>query len=128
MATVAELLDISLPDDAGEDSISFLSTLTGFNNSLPIRTDIIYHSSKGVFVIRQGDWKLIVDCENSGDGGRGVNGNKGTGPDPSMKGQLYNLAEDPFELFNLIDRNKTREKELRNILEQYKERGRSASR
>jgi arylsulfatase A-like enzyme len=127
MATVGEILDISLPDDAGEDSKSFLSTLTGVNDSIPIRTDIVHHSTNGVFVIRQGDWKLIIDCDNSGDGGRGVNGNEGTNPDPSMRGQLYNLADDPFELFNLIDRNKTKEKELRNILEKYKESGRNVS-
>lgn len=127
MATLAELMNVSLPEDAGEDSKSFLYALRGSKPRLPFRQDIIHHSTSGVFAIRSGDWKLVVDCDNSGDGGRGVDGNKGTGPDSTMVGQLYNLADDPFESYNLISNKnyKKKEKELRDLLEKHQKGGSS---
>lgn len=127
MSTIADLLGIELPGDSAEDSISFLYALSdeGKSEKKNGRKDIVFHSTSGVFAIREGDWKLIVDCDNSGDGGRGVHGNEGTGPKSSMKGQLYNLADDPYELFNLIDKNKEKELALRELLMRYREQGRS---
>lgn len=128
MATIADLLNISLPKNAGEDSMSFLPILLDNSNDLLVRKDLIHHSSLGVFAIRKGDWKLIVDCNNSGDFGRGIHGNRGTGPNPEMKGQLYNLSDDPFELFNMIDKNETQKIELLNLLKHYQKAGRSVKR
>jgi len=60
MATVADILDFSIPDDAAEDSYSFLPVLTGENYKKPIREATVHHSISGRFAIRQGDWKLIL--------------------------------------------------------------------
>ena len=84
MATVADIVGETLPEDAGEDSASFLPALMG--EAEPVRDDLIHHSCMGVFSIRRGDWKLIVDCDNSGDMGRGIDGCAGTGPVPGLQG------------------------------------------
>ena len=122
MATAADALDVELPDDA-EDSISFLPALTQSGEDAEVREDLIHHSTNGVFSMRRGDWKLIIDCDNSGDGGRGVHGNRGTRPDPELKSQLYNLADDPFELYNLIDDEPEVAGELRRLAETYQKSG-----
>lgn len=75
--------------------------------------------------MRKGDWKLIIDCDNSGDGGRGVHGNRGTRPNPELKSQLYNLADDPFELYNLIDDEPGIAAALCKLAEVHQESGRS---
>jgi arylsulfatase A len=63
-ATCAELLAFPVPRDAGEDSVSFLATLTGAHDQSP-REAIVHHSINGSFAIRQGDWKLAL-CADSG--------------------------------------------------------------
>ncbi len=65
-ATFAELLgkQDDIPDNAAEDSFSFFPCLGGAKE--PIRPFTIHHSISGVFAIRKGDWKLIL---NKGAGG-----------------------------------------------------------
>jgi arylsulfatase A len=62
-ATCAEIVGARLPDNAGEDSFSFLGTLTGQGKSA--RDSIIHHSIAGAFALRQGPWKLAL-CPGSG--------------------------------------------------------------
>jgi arylsulfatase A-like enzyme len=124
-ATVAEALGVVLPDDAAEDSISFMPALRQDRASGAVRQDLIHHSTLGVFAIRKGDWKLIIDCDNSGDVGRGVDGNRGSRPNPEMESQLYNLADDPYELYNRIDDDREIAAELRQLAEAYQKAGRS---
>ncbi len=122
--TIAEVMDITLPSNAAEDSHSFYSELKGEQNLNP-RKDLIHHSAMGVFAIRSGNWKLIVDTDGSGDYGRGVHGNSGTPPEPREKGQLYNLVDDPFESYNLIDKEPEKAQELKMLLAHYQKEGRS---
>jgi arylsulfatase A-like enzyme len=92
MATCAAIVGGKLPDNAGEDSFSFLPALTGEKYDKPIRESIIHHSGGGVFSIRQGNWKLIEECSRAG---------YHEGPTPGAPGQLYNLAKDLAEQDNL---------------------------
>jgi arylsulfatase A len=64
MATCADLLGAKLPDNAGEDSVSFLPALRGQTNT-PGRETLIHHSINGRFAIREGKWKLEL-CPGSG--------------------------------------------------------------
>ena len=66
MATFAALTEVPLPEDAAEDSYNMLPTLLGTAAETPIREGTIFHSSEGMFAIRQGPWKLI---EGRGSGG-----------------------------------------------------------
>jgi arylsulfatase A-like enzyme len=119
MATMADVLGLDLPRDAAEDSISFLPALTQRARDNRVREDLIHHSCAGVFAIRKGDWKLIIDCDNSGDYGRGAHGNRGTPPDPDMPSQLYNLRTDPFEVYNRIEDEEELAHELRELAKKY---------
>ena len=64
MATVAAIVDETLPDNAGEDSVSILPDL--FERAKhPLREATVHHSINGSFSIRQGKWKLSL-CPGSG--------------------------------------------------------------
>lgn len=125
MATAAEMLEEPLPDNAGEDSISFLSVMKGTGESK--RDVIIHHSLYGKFAVRKDEWKLIL-CAGSG----GFEGDGSGYPwDQEAKKlglppyQLYNLKEDPSEKKNLYSENREKAQELLEILEDYIRRGRS---
>jgi len=63
-ATFAKLLDISVPDNAGEDSFDLGSLLNG--GEKPVRETIIHSSADGSFSIRDKDWKLEL-CSGAGN-------------------------------------------------------------
>ncbi len=60
MATAAAMVGVDLPDNAGEDSYSFLPVLLQEDYQPPLREATVHHSIEGRFAIRQGDWKLIL--------------------------------------------------------------------
>ncbi len=107
LATCADILGATLPDDAGEDSFSILGPLCGRTPDKPSHEAVVHHSGWGDFAIRRGPWKLI-----EGSGGKKVS-------------QLYNLREDPAEKENLYDKHPDVVKELHALLEKYRTSGRS---
>ncbi len=60
MATTADLLGVTLPTDAAEDSTSFFGLLTGEKAALPNRPPVVHHDYNGRFAIRRGKWKLVT--------------------------------------------------------------------
>lgn len=96
-ATLAGLLDQSIPEGAAMDSYSFLPVLQG-DTGFVSRTEMVHHSSSGMFAIRTPEWKYI---DGLGSGGfsapNRLQPEKG-GP----KGQLYRIREDPEERDNLF--------------------------
>ncbi|MBC8235098.1 sulfatase-like hydrolase/transferase [bacterium] len=121
MATCAAIVDENLPNNAGEDSYNILPVLLREEKEKPVREDLIHHSSTGVFSIRQGDWKLILDTQGSG----GWPPPRDDGPKPGTPGQLYNITEDSKEQNNLWDNYPEIVERLKDLLERYKEEGRS---
>ena len=117
LATFAEVVGFRLPDDAGEDSFSLLPILEGRSDRIA-RPYTIHHALRGLFAIREGDWKLI-----DGQGSGGFTRVPVKKDDP--KGQLYNLADDPTEKKNLYDSRPEVVGRLAKLLEQCKQRGRS---
>jgi len=102
LATVAGLLQLPLPENSAEDSVSILPIILGsVSSSLESepRTEVIHHSGAGVFSIRRQSWKLIHETLGSG----GWPPPSGEGPQPGSRGQLYNLYEDPGEEQNLFE-------------------------
>lgn len=63
IATCAELVGVELPDNVGEDSVSFLPALMG--KSIPGANErmIVHHSDKGIFAVRRSQWTLLLDNE-----------------------------------------------------------------
>lgn len=57
MATSAEILGTKLPDNAGEDSVSFLPDLLGTARG-PVRKALVHQGGAGGLAIREGRWKL----------------------------------------------------------------------
>jgi arylsulfatase A len=101
MATLAEILGIKLPDNAGEDSFSLLPLLRG--DDKPIRENAVSCSVGGIQGVRQGPWKLICDAEP----------------------QLFNLASDLGETRDLAAQNPERVAELLALRERLVSQGRS---
>lgn len=94
MATFAELLQIKLPENAGEDSYSFLPLILGKNNYTP-RPNLVHKAWRyNKLAIRKGDWKLIPFRNGGG---------LYKFPDVEEDGQLYNIREDPGERINLYN-------------------------
>ena len=103
LATFAQLVGETLPNNSGEDSFSILNALYDKDLDKPIREDFIGRPDNADLFIRKGDWKLIG------------------------RDQLYNLAVDPSEQKNVFNDNKEIASELYALLEKYKADGRSTS-
>jgi len=124
MATMAELAGADLPDDAGEDSYDVTPALLGEEYDGSIRDATVHHSARGHFAVRQGPWKMMPER-----GSGGFTDPTELDPEPGeAAGQLYNLDEDPREQENLWDERGDVVDRLFDLLETYREDGRSAPR
>ena len=121
MATSADILGVKLPDNAGEDSVSFLSALLG-NSSQSSREAIVHHSIDGCFAIRQGHWKLEF-CPGSGGWGKPTDAAAKKEGQPSV--QLYDLGNDVGETKNVQADHPDVVARLTKLLEQQITDGRS---
>lgn len=99
MATCADILNVPLPENGGEDSVSMLPLLQGQTDK-PTRDCLVHHSCHGKFAIREGDW-VLIDAPTGADNQepewfqqeRGYQEHK-------HPGELFNLREDPAERCN----------------------------
>jgi arylsulfatase A-like enzyme len=113
MATAADLIGTSLPDNAGEDSFSLMPLLKGGKKA--VRDHSVSASLRGIPSLRVGQWKYIPF---PGSGGWSAGG----GAHPV---QLYDLSNDIGETTNLAKQNPERVKRMRALLEELITRGRS---
>jgi len=122
LATFADIVDVTLPLEAGEDSYSLLPVLMSKPLDAPLREATVHQSYYDLFSIRQGPWKLILGL---GSGGftepRSVEPASG-----EPQGQLYDLDEDPRETTNIYALHPDVVSRLEELLEQYRQSGRSA--
>lgn len=121
MATFAEMLGAKLEPTQGEDSVSFLSALRGTAKK-PIRDSIISQSINGSFAIRDGQWKLAL-CPGSGGWSSPRPGRKTYADLPDF--QLYNLADDPGEETNLVEKHPERVAKMKAAMEKAIAQGRT---
>ncbi|HEY5510987.1 MAG TPA: arylsulfatase [Prolixibacteraceae bacterium] len=121
LATCSGIVGNKLLDNEGEDSFSILPLLLGKEKDYVRPEALIQHSSRGLFVVRQGDWKLILGL---GSGGfskpETIQPKEGEAP-----GQLFNLKDDPSETKNLYLQFPGKVEALSKILKKYQESGRS---
>ena len=121
MATFADILNVELADNEGEDSFSLYPIMQGASDASYERDHAIHHSSEGMFAIRKGDWKLI-----EGRGSGGFTPPRFIDPAPGEPaGQLYNLKDDLQETQNLYLENPEVVEELTALLNKYRDDGRS---
>jgi arylsulfatase A-like enzyme len=121
LATAAEITGAEIPEDAAEDSVSFLPTLLGEADQPP-RDSIISQSIGGQFAIRDGDWKLCL-CPGSGGWSAPRPGRHDMSDLPPM--QLYNLADDPGEQNNLFEKYPQRVNKMKAMLREAIDNGRT---
>ena len=125
IATVADILDIDLPDAAAEDGFSFLPALEG-SNQLD-RQHVIHHSAYGYFAIRHHNWKLCW-CPGSG-GWTETRPSAASWKKAREKGlpmiQLYDMARDVSEQENLAIELRQKAMDLREQLDEQIALGRS---
>lgn len=119
MATIADLTNYTLKDHEGEDSFSMMPLLTQKGDFK--RETTIHHDKYGVFAIRKGHWKLIVDA-NSGVNAKGEH----VKPKKAVKDIiLYNLKTDVKEQHNVATQYPEKVKELKSLLIKQIKEGRS---
>jgi arylsulfatase A-like enzyme len=118
-ATCAQLVDASVPDDAGEDSFSLLPVLLGEKDAPP-RPAVVMHSNDGFFAIKQGPWKLVLA---RGSGGWTLPEAKAPADAPPL--QLYDTGHDPAEATNLCAERPEIVARLKATLDEFREGNRS---
>lgn len=126
MATCAAIIGFDLPNDAAEDSVDLLPVLLG-KAEAPVREYTLHQTIKLALAIRKGKWKYL---DHQGSGGNNYASNKLEAlmlPDtaPGAPGQLYDLENDPGETTNLYHEFPEVVKEMKGLLEQSKQSGRS---
>ncbi len=120
LATLADLLKITLPDHAGPDSFSFLPTLLKRQKRSSAETagrkSLVMQTGSGLWTVRVGEWKLITGL---GSGGFSKPRRVAAAPN-GPAGQLYHLASDPSESRNLYLKEPSRVKALTAELERLR--------
>lgn len=119
LATTAAIVGEPLPEasQAAEDSRSFLPAILG-EPERPVRDDIIVHSAPGVFAIRKGPWKWIegVPVDEIKPGALKAQADQ-------FRPQLYNTHDDPAETKEVSAQHPEVVKELRALLNRYRDGG-----
>ena len=123
LATCADLLEVKLPANAGEDSVSLLPAFFG-TAAAPLHEAVVSHSINGSFAIRQGRWKLEL-CPDSGGWSDPKPGSKAAQTLPPV--QLYDLLPDVGERTNVWQLHPEIVAQLTRLLEKYVADGRSTA-
>jgi arylsulfatase A len=114
-------LRVKLPNDAGEDSISFLPLLLNQKAASP-RQVLVESSISGSFGLREGKWKLAL-CPDSGGWSFPRPGKDSTAGMPRF--QLFDLASDPSEKTNVLSQHPEIVQHLGTVMRDYILNGRS---
>ncbi|MCG9792341.1 sulfatase family protein [Flavobacterium algicola] len=112
MATCADLVNYKLKDNEAEDSYSLIPLFNQKNGFK--REETIHHDKAGLFAIRKGDWKLVV--EPVADKSDSDKKKKSKSYSTSFENILYNLKNDSKETKNVAIENPKLVEELRTLL------------
>lgn len=88
MATIADIVNVKIPDDC--DGLSILPTLTGEGKQK--EHEYMFWTADRHWAVRSGDWKAVKVPDKKKDG-------------KDVEWELYNLKNDPVETKNLADDN-----------------------
>jgi len=125
LATIAAVLDVPLPGNAGEDSYNMLPALLGRKRSAPLRPSAVLHSWHGNFAVREGDW-VLIDHPTGDNNVEPEWFQKKQGYRPhAFAGELYSLRQDPAQRNNLYSSRPEIVRRLKELLETCKREGRS---
>ncbi len=123
LATIADIIGVSLTESEGEDSYSLVPVLKGETYDSTLRGPIIHHSASGHFAIRDGRWKLNMF--------RGSGGSLQPKFIELKAGdalyELYDLQSDPSETNNLYFEKPAIVNRLKQTITEIIENGRSTT-
>lgn len=114
-ATLSAVVGQPVPEGEADDSISFLHVLQGRGTG-PTRSSLVHHSSRGIFAVRQGEWKFIDGLGSGGFTAPSIEEATPGGP----AGQLYRISADPLEMRNLYLEEPDRFREMQELLQRSK--------
>jgi len=118
IATVAEIIEAPLPDDAAEDSFSLLPLLDGSRRA--VRDHAVSQGSNGLHALRLGKWKMLF-----GPSGGGAWSSQSATPPDGHPAQLYDLSTDLGETKNLYEAHPEVVETMTALMEQLVDQGRS---
>ena len=122
-ATIAGFLDLRIPHNAALDSIDFSKTWTTASDEGP-RTDFVEQAARNnTLSIRRGAWKLIPLLGSAGFSQPAIVKPSNGQPE----GQLYQLANDPYETTNVYSKHPDVVVELSALLASRRESERTRS-
>lgn len=122
-ATFAAINRYHLQDSEGEDSYNLLPALLSEKEIAPIREATVHHSIEGEFTIRKGKWKLLLSPSSGGWSNPQPNDKEALDTLPPM--QLYDMSADERETKNMANLHPDVVSELKNLMIQYIDKGRS---
>lgn len=127
LGTCADLLDVELPADTAEDTISILPLLEG-KDETPFRTSMIHHTCFGKFALRKDNWVFIDhvtgdDCNTEPEWFKEQRGYK----PHNFPGELYDLQQDLSERENLYGQHPEIVEAMRDELREFTKEGESVS-
>jgi len=127
MATLADMLEVSLPDDAAEDSHNLLPLLRGEVDT--VRTAHVHNTNTNKYAVRQGDW-LLINTKDGYTSRREASweSRHGYPADDDQPVELYNLKDDLGQRRNLAGKHPEKVAELQSLLRTIREQGHSAPR
>lgn len=111
IATMADILGVTLPENAGEDSFSLLPLLQGADT--PVREHAVSCAASGIPGFRLGSWKLILAADSPGSK---------SPTSPNL--QLYHLGQDLAESRNLAAEHPEKVAEMQALFEKLISNGR----
>ena len=126
MASIAAFIDITLPENAGEDSYNMVRVFKGEQSEKPVRDFIIYHSPEGSFAIRKDNWVLIEATSGEVSKEPDWVKQKFSYQSDTTPFVLYKLNSDTRENKNLYNEYPEKVIELKALLEKSRKEGRSA--
>jgi arylsulfatase A-like enzyme len=122
VATMADIVGAELPENAAEDSRSYLPALLGDHDPSKEHDAIMNHSVSGVFAVRSKEWKLIF---GAGSGGWSKPNDKQATQQGLPPYQLYNMLDDPTETTNLYETHSEIVQQLTQLAREIVTNGRS---
>ncbi|WP_282134033.1 sulfatase family protein [Seonamhaeicola maritimus] len=121
MATLAQICNIELSEQAAPDSYNFLPVLVQENYKSPLREATVHNTYKDKWGLRMGDWLYINHSSGAGkqdlpDSYNALRGYKKF----NTEGLLFNMKNDWGQRINLFEQYPEKVKEMKGLLQKYK--------
>ncbi|MDO6517312.1 sulfatase family protein [Zobellia uliginosa] len=128
MATLAEITNTPLPENAAPDSYNLLPLLKGKTYKSPLREATVHNTFKNVWGLRKGKW-LYINKPSGQHSAMPDSFKKLRGyEDFETPALLFNMEEDAEQRNNMVEAHPDVVQEMSTILETYREQGYSVKR